>query len=272
MIIAFKADQQPLVEQEPRMGTVAVLPWDAQYFGFNVGTYAPPNAGAEAPPSSSRLKQLLHEWMCAQSVEMVSCAVPGHAVHWLACLSIAGFAFVDMALLAFARKLTSLPPARVKVRAAESADEDRLVEISGSAFQFGRYHTDARFPRGLADNRYRYWIRNALAARSGREFVFVTGPVGAPTGFMHATLDGTCATLHLAAVDADQNAGILGPALFVSALHELVAKGARSAKARLAAANTVVLSLYASLGFTFPEAEAVFHLHAADATHLEPAI
>lgn len=267
----FKADYQPLVPGEPGFGSAAVLPWDTGYFGFGVGTYMVAGVDADAPPPAGRLNELLTTWMTAHSVELLSCAVPGHAVRWLSCLSRVGFAFVDMALLAFARKLTALPPARVAIRPAEPADEERLAEISGSAFQFGRYHTDARFPRRLADERYRRWMRNALAARSDREFVFVTGPPGAPTGFMHATLDGACATLQLAAVDAQQNAGILGPALFAAALHELAARGARSAKARLAAANTAILSLYASLGFTFPGAEAVYHLHAPDAAHLEPA-
>lgn len=266
---AFQAAYEPLGGDAGVPGTVAVLPWDTEYFGFPVGTYLP-GEKADQPPPAAVLSGALRTWMRQQAVELVSCAVPGSAIQWMNCLSSSGFAFVDMALLAFARKLTALPPARVQVRPAEAAEEAALVKMAGTAFHFGRYHTDARFPRSLADERYRRWMRNAMAARSSTEFVFVTGPSGAPTGFMHATLGGGCATLQLAAVDAEQNAGILGPALFVSSLHALVALGARSAKARLGAANTGILSLYASLGFTFPEAEAVYHLHAADAAHLNP--
>jgi len=208
--------------------------------------------------------------MTKHEVEVVSCTVPGRSSAWMACLSTAGFAFVDMALLAFARRLTTLPEARIAVRPAVVDDHEALIGLAGSAFSFGRYHTDARFPRDKADARYQLWMRNALSGPTERDIVLVTGEPGRPGGFVCATLDGHRAALTLAAVEPEANPGILGPLLMVSAMHALAHRGARSVQVRIAAANTAILSLYAGLGFSFPDAEAVYHLHAPGATHLRP--
>ena len=264
---AFKANYTPLDSADPALGRCAVLPWDSDYFGFNVGSYIPGDP-AGPPARRDRLAPALRGWMGRNQVELLSCSVPGDANRWLGWLGTEGFAFVDLSLLAFARRLTALPPARVTVRLADDADLAALVDLAGRAFTFGRYHVDARFPRALADERYRHWMRNAMAARSETELVLVSGPSGAPTGFIHAVLRADVADLRLAAVDPGHNHGFLGAGLFVSALRMLVDRGARRAQARLSTANIPILNLYSSLGFSFHEAEAVYHLHADPAPHL----
>lgn len=266
MSSTFALQPSPLDNADSTWGQVAVIPWDSACFGFNVGTYLP-DPGADAVPADG-LRQRLNAWMAAQQVEMLSCTVPAQSAPWMACLATAGFAFVDMAMLAFGRRLDTLPPARISVRDADVADHGAIIALAGSAFAFGRYHTDARFPRDLADARYRLWATNALAADPSTNSVLVTGPVGQPTGFVCATVEGHRATLTLAAVDPVANPGILGPLIMVSALRELAARGARTAQARVAAANTSIMSLYSGLGFSFPDAEAVYHLHAPGAPHL----
>lgn len=266
----FQLQPDPLVAGDPSWGHVAVIPWDSECFGFPVGTYLAERAGEDTPPPAADVRAHLDAWMAAHQVELVACMVPGGSRRWMACLSAAGFAFVETALLAFARRLSTLPPPRVAVRPAVADDHPALLALAGSAFSFGRYHTDARFPRELADARYRLWMHNALTGDPARDIVLATGAAGQPTGFVCATLDGHRATLALAAVDRDANPGILGPLLMVSAMHALADRGARSVQVRIAAANTAILSLYAGLGFSFPDAEAVYHLHAPGATHLGP--
>jgi len=269
---AFEVAYVPLRDEVPTLGGIGLVPWDSETFGFNVGSYRPglPGMPPPPPPSPADLRADIEKWMRLHQAELVSCGVPGADTEWMACLSQAGFAFVDMALLAFGRRLTTLPPARIEVREAAAVDHEPLVTMAGTVFSFGRYHTDARFPRVLADKRYRRWMRNALAQQGGSTWVFVSGPVGHPTGFVCATLTGSRATLTLAAVDPATNPGILGPLLTTSALHALVQRGARSVQARISAANTGIVDIYSSLGFAFAEAEAMYHLHAGGAAHLNP--
>jgi hypothetical protein len=244
-----------------------VLPWDSEIFGFKVASYVPADL-VTVPRPSRALAQALRTWMHSQQVELFSCRIPASSFSWMNFLGESGFLFVDVSLLAFARRLTNLPVARIEVRPAVDEDLPRLMEIAGDSFKFGRYHADARFPKAKADERYRWWIRNAMSARGDRDLVYVCGAKGQPTGFIHIVYEGTTADLRLAAVDASQNAGILGQGLFVGALQHMVSRGARSAKARLSAGNTTVLNLYSSLDFAFQEADVIYHLHAPDSRHL----
>jgi len=258
-----------LVERErPELGRVAVVPWDSMYFSFNVGTYEP--ADSSRPPSPrDGIGDKLRRWMGDRKVELLACTIPSDSRSWVGCLCDAGFAFVDLSLLAFARRLTALPPPRIPVRLAEEQDAAELVRIAGTAFSFGRYHADARFPRALANLRYQHWMSNAMAARGDHEFVFVSGVPGAPTGFVHAVIRNEVADLRLAAVDPARNDGLLGMSLFTGVLHSLVAYGARRAQARVSAANIPILNLYCALGFGFVRPESIFHLHAGSG--LQPA-
>lgn len=266
---SFRLTYAPLDATVPELGRFAVVPWDSEYFGFKVAAYEPADP-RQPPADSGRVAARLRDWMPAAGVELVSCSVPADAFGWIASLSAGGFSYVDLSLLAFARRLSSLPAPRFSVRPAEEADLPELARIAGSSFRFGRYHADARFPRHLADERYRRWLHNAWAARSDTEHLLACGPAGRPTGFLHAVLRGDLADLRLAAVDPTQNNGIWGTAVFTGSLHYFASRGAKRAQARLSAGNIPVLNLYSSLGFTFLEPEAVYHLHAQTSRHLLP--
>lgn len=258
---AFRLEFVPLDPAAPELGRGAVVPWDSDYFGFKVATYEPADS-REPPADSDRWAQRLQDWMRAHDIALASCSVPADSFAWMALLAENRFNSVDLSLLAFARRLTTLPAPRMAVRPAEVDDLPALKEIAGTSFRFGRYHADARFPRNLADLRYRRWLHNAWHARSDTEHLLVCGSVGHPVGFVHAVLHGDLADLRLAAVDPAQNTGIAGAGLFVGALHQLVARGAKRAQARLSAGNIAILNLYSSLGFTFLEPEAIYHRHA----------
>lgn len=260
----FRLEYEPVDPGSPDLGRAAVVPWDSAYFGFNVGTYVPA-VPTHPPAHCDVLAAKLRGWMRHRDVELLACTISSESKFWVSWLCSAGFAFVDLSLLAYARRLTSLPPPRISVRLAEEQDEAGLVRIAGTAFSYGRYHADARFPRILADSRYQHWIRNAMAGRTEHEFVLVSGVPGAPTGFVHAVIRDQVADLRLAAVDPTQNAGLLGTSLFTSALHSLVGYGARRAQARVSATNIPILNLYCSLGFAFVQPESIFHLHARSA-------
>jgi RimJ/RimL family protein N-acetyltransferase len=159
---------------------------------------------------------------------------------------------------------------RFSCRAAEPDDFDGIYRIAGEAFQFGRYHTDPRFPRELADRRYVHWMRSALAVRPPSQEVFTVGPLGKPIGFLHAAFENDVADIRLAAVDPENDLGVAGLALYEGALRLLHERGCTRAKARISAANTAVVNVYAGLGFQFTKPEVVLHWHSPGASHLHP--
>lgn len=265
----FRADYAPLATEAPGWGTVALLPWDAEVFGFPVGDFRPGSAeeiGARWPALCDRLAR----WATDLQVEIVGCRIPAADAVRSGLLEAGGFRFVEASLQATLSPLSPerLPETRVSVRAAVAEDRSRLLAIAESAFDSGRYHADARLPRALADARYRFWLENALARPGPGTRVFVLGEPGRPAGFFHVEVEAGAADLRLAAVDPAGNAGIAGFALYAGVLRLLAAEGVRRASARLTATNTAVINLYAALGCRFAEPEIVRHWHSPVATHL----
>jgi len=269
-VSSFAVPYEDLCAESPELGRVALLPWDSNIFGFNVGAY---EVGDTVPPGGPRedLRRLISCWMVDHDVELLSCMVQADAFEWMAWLGAAGFVFVDLALQAHLHSLTGLPVPHVTVRLADQDDAAGIEAIAGTAFRFGRYLADSRFPKQLANDRFRHWMRTALAAQNETEFVYVSGPPGMPRGFLHATLRGTVADVRLVAIDSAENTGILGSTFCTGVLTDLRERGARSAIVRLSAGNVRALSLYSKLGFMFLKADAVYHLHSKTPRHLLPA-
>jgi hypothetical protein len=266
----FEANYFPIQEDLAELGQIAMLPWDTDIFGFPVADYRPGALG-ELADATGRLATRLERWANQESVELVGCRIPSEPAALGSFLESAGFRFVEFQLRATLPRLRveELAPPRITVRPARDADREAVVQIAGSAFLLGRYHADPQFPRPLADRRYRVWIERALAEPTPGTLVEVVGQEGAARGFLHAELEKAAADIRLAAVDREA-AGIAGPELYRGALRELASRGATQATARISAANTAVLNIYASLGFRFHEPELVFHWHAPMAKHLIP--
>jgi hypothetical protein len=262
----FEADYSRLDPNDPGLGSIAVLPWDAEIFGFAVADYRPGDP-AELASRTGPLAERLATWSRDRKVELVGCRVSATDTALTGVLESAGFRIVDLQLRATLAPLRSDDaPTRITVRTADPSDRSRILAIASSAFLLGRYHADPRFPRAAADRRYRIWMERALAGGEGT-WVAVAGPPGSVRGFLHAEISGSAADIRLAAVDPD-GAGIAGPELFRGALHEVARLGARRVTARMSAANCAVLNVYASLGFRFDEPESVLHWHSPDASHL----
>jgi hypothetical protein len=254
---SFTVNYGSLEEGAPDTGKIARLSWDSEIFGFGVADYEP---SAETSVEPEHLAGRLAAWERRNAVHIVSCRVSAGRAPLADRLPAAGFRFIELQLRATLPRLlgANLRDPRLTVRAPAPEDHSRLLEIAGTAFRFGRYHADPRFPRVLADQRYRIWVKGALAERSQQTRLFVAGPVGQPSGFLHAVVAERVADIRLAGVDPD-NSGIAGPELFLGALKRFAAEGVERVTARLSAANTSALNLYASLSFRFHEPELVFH-------------
>jgi hypothetical protein len=261
---AFHTEYDFLSAAAPEWGKIALLPWDEKIFGFPVADFQlGPN-----PPQAQDLQlfsEALEDFSARTKAQLVSTHAQGDDMSTIAQLVKAGFIPVEFSLVATLSKLQSamLPPRQVELRKAVPEDLSSLCAIAGTAFQFGRYHTDPQFPRELADARYVHWIRNALSGSSPDNFVFVLGQPGVVVGFMDVVVCDGRADFRLGAIDRGKSltspgAGFL---LYAESVRAVLGLGARSGITKIAAANTRVLNIYSQLGFRFSKPEVVLHRH-----------
>jgi RimJ/RimL family protein N-acetyltransferase len=247
----------------PALGRASLLPWDAEVFGFPVGSY---QIGVEQLDDDLEKEFLARflSWSQDHGVRVCMCSIPATNSRWKLSLAKAGFSFVDFALQANLNGLQTaqLPGARTTLRGVEPGEWESVEAIAEHAFNYGRYHADPLFPRELADLRYRRWIRNARSEESESNPVYVLGEPGAIQGFYHVTIDGDVADLRLAALAPGLQGTMLGFDLYLSVLHVLKQLGVRRVVTSISAGNTAVMNVYAMLGFSFSGAEAVYHWHA----------
>jgi hypothetical protein len=267
----FRPEYDYLSTASPEWGKIALLPWDEDIFGFPVADFQlGPN-----PPRAQDLPLFVNalvDYSARTKVQLVSTHVQGDDMSTIARLVRAGFLPVEFSLVATLPQIkpASLPPRRLTLREAIPEDHAVICEIAGSAFQFGRYHTDPQFPRELADARYVRWIRNALDGSDPNNFVYVLGRPGEVLGFMDVVICNGHADLRLGAVDPGRNLSSPGAGflLYAESVRTALELGARSAIAKIAAANTGVLNIYSMLGFRFSKPEVVLHWHARNSLNL----
>lgn len=258
----FTADYRDL-DSDPRLGRVAVLPWDCEIFGFAVADYRPGELPANRA-ACDRLSRVFEAWTAQNAVRLCCCTVPATDRDWIAALPRLGFDYVDFTLRVTLPGLQAavLPESHISVRPAEAAEAHQAALLAADAFRFGRYHADARFPLQLANARYGKWIEYAAAAGPGSR-LYVIGDNGKVDGFYHVTIERDTADLRLAAVAAPLQRTLLGFDLYSSTLAELKRAGVRRVVAKISAANTGVMNVFARLGFRFSAPEAIFHWRSA---------
>jgi hypothetical protein len=261
---SFEAQYKPLSEAHLEWGSIALLPWDEAIFGFPVADFrigaAPPDV-RDLPAFREALLRFCRQTRC----DLISARVTATAPPLVSLLLKAGFIYVDFCLLTTLSKLTpeSLPKSRFAVRPAQSRDHEAIYQISASAFQFGRYHSDPYFPRELANRRYVQWMRNALESSDPEDLTFVLASPERVFGFMHVVIRCRDAGLRLGAVVPGSS---LGHFLYSETLRAVSGLGAMSASTSVSAANVGVLNIYSALGFRFSRPEVILHWRSSQAT------
>jgi RimJ/RimL family protein N-acetyltransferase len=246
-----------------------MLPWDEEIFGFPVAEFRSGSSPLEEGDLGALQDALsrLHE---TTGAELVCVRLPADDTARIARLSDAGFRFVDFSLEAKLARLerARLPELRISMHRALLPEHPQIERIAGRGFQSGRYHTDRRFPRQLADRRFVVWVRNALADPEPTNHVVVLGHEGVVAGFFHLVVKGGVADLRLGAVDPETEWGIAGFALYAGTLRVARELGAERVTAKMSALNTRVANVFAALGFQFSRPEVILHWHAPGARHL----
>jgi len=259
----FKVDYQSVSPAAPQLGEAALLPWDSETFGFPVGEL-------RLGDTHAGLDEAFTAWAERSGAELVSCEIdPGDGAGLLA-LHRLGFLTVELSLFGSLPRLArrELPPAKLQLRIAAEQDQEQVKDIAGRAFRFGRYHTDPRFPDELANARFGHWMARAFASDDPADRILVLDGERGVLGFFHIRLEGGLGDLRLVGIDPERNTAGAGYELIVATLHHIKASGARGVTAKLAAANTPTLNVYAGLGFQFHRPRVTLHWHAPGATHL----
>lgn len=265
----FEAQYEHLSQASPDRGRAAVLPWDAEIFGFPVGDYKPGDIRALFA-AHTEVAQHLNDWAAKKNVELIACSVPAGERRWRVLLPTIGFTYVDATLTYTVAKLQAarFPRKHVPVRLATPADQPAVERICETGFRAGRYHADARFPLALANARYRRWVGKEFDSLGEANRIYVVGEVGAVTCFTHVRVSGDEAYITIGGADPAVQSSVLPFAVFIGTLEALRDSGVRRAQSKLSAGNTPMLNLAAYAGSRFSEPETIFHWHAPDAPHL----
>lgn len=96
---------------------------------------------------------------------------------------------------------------------------------------------------------------------SETNLMFALDAGGRVAGFFDVKLADRVAELKLGAVDTTREHGLLGFHLYAGVLDHLQSIGVDEVIARVSAANTAVLNLYAAFGFQLSKPEVVMHWH-----------
>ena len=261
---AFVAQHQDLIEGHPEFGTVAVLPWDTDIFGFPVGEFRLGACALIDQSAAAEIRRAFGAWSAQTGTRLCAASVPPDRAQSALVLYELGFTCVDFNVRVILPGLdrAKLPQPHSAVRLCEPPDRAAILEIAGRSFRFGRYHADPRFPAALADLRYKRWIENALASDDPSVVVYVLGESGSTGGFFHVVVSGHTADLRLAAVDESLQRTLAGFDLYAATLADLKRRGVREAVSKISVTNTGVMNVYAMLGFRFGRPECVLHWHA----------
>jgi hypothetical protein len=258
----YTVQHRELRPGKPALGSVALLPWDIEIFGFPVGEYQCGDREALAA-AVVEVRNALTAWARQEAIAVCAASVPASNRELIALLPKFGFAFIDFCVQVTLPGLQAarIQASRYQLRRAQPPDADRIRQIACGAFQFGRYHVDPAFPRELANARYRQWMENALAESADCTLIYVIEDETGVQGFYHVIVDDGTADLRLAAVDISMQGTLIGFDLYAGTLLRLKEAGVRQVVSKISCANTPVMNVYSALGFRFSRPEAVFHWH-----------
>lgn len=234
------------------------VPWDSDIFGFPVAQIS--QIRVEDPVGARADLASFLAWMDQEAVRLASCRLPHDSLRESMLLEDAGFHFVEMVLHPHLADLQAYPceSQGLDVSLATTNDLPAIEAMAADAFGYERFHADPRLDRTLANQRYRVWVHNSLGHKKQRLYKICDGPNIVAFFVTESRPDGVC-YWHLTAIaPAFQGRGY-GKRVWreMLALHQR--QGMRQVATTIAARNTPVLNLYASLGFRFQPPETTLH-------------
>ena len=133
-----------------------------------------------------------------------------------------------------------------------------LIAIASTAFGSERFHQDPRIDRKAADQRYANWVEDSLS-HATQKLYCVTYDEMIVALFVTENREPNSVYWHLTALDPTRAGVGLGEQVWRAMLDYHASSGSTEVKTKIAVRNTVVMNLYAKLGFRFEHPEMTFH-------------
>jgi ribosomal protein S18 acetylase RimI-like enzyme len=221
------------------------LPWDSEFFGFEVGRVA---AAADLAAVASDAD--------ADGIRCLYFLCPAEDDGGLAAALELGFRPYDVRI-ELARALDVAPTAPPGIREASEADGPTLDAIARGRLRGTRFWNDPHFDRGRVADLYSAWLRRGLTTSPRRRTLTVDGSAGFVTcGF---DLDRRAGTIELIAVAENAAGQGLGASLLAAADAAFAAAGCEVAEVVTQARNIAAQRLYQAAGYRTREAGTWLH-------------
>ncbi len=232
------------------------VPWDSDIFGFPVAQITEMQI---AQPAHADLAPFM-DWLEREHIRLASCRLTESRLDESMLLERFGFRFVEMVLHPHLADLQAYPCTHqgLRVELAEVADLTAIEEIAAHAFGYERFHADPRLDRAAADRRYRVWVRNSHVHPTQKLYKICEGADLVAFFVTEDKPDGLC-YWHLTAVSPAFHGRGYGKRVWREMLHFHRGEGRTQIGTTIAARNTPVLNLYASLNFRFLPPEMTLH-------------
>jgi len=246
-------DETTFAEDGARL-RCALVPWDRETFGFEVGAIL---ELAGEPAALPALLVRYVDWCAQRQVRFSSARLPLDSRHALSALQVAGFQWQELVVHP---TLSTAGIERMDDADLGLARDDERAEIeaiAASSFVHQRFHVDPRFPSELADARYVQWIGRSWEDPEHQFAVLRQG--GQVAGFWLFELSDRTAYLHLTAIGPAYQGQGLGRRLWTAGASLLAGQGAEAIRTTISAANLPVVSLYGRLGWRLCDPEVTLH-------------
>jgi dTDP-4-amino-4,6-dideoxy-D-galactose acyltransferase len=221
------------------------LPWDSEFFGFEVGRVVAAAGLAAAVADAD-----------ADGIRCLYLLSPAEDDSGLAAALDLGFRPYDVRI-ELARSLEDAPAAPTGIREATEADRDPLDAIARGRLRGTRFWNDPHFDRERVADLYSAWLRRGLTTPLHRRTLTVDGVAGFVTcGFDR---DRRVGTIELIAVAEDAAGQGLGARLLAAADAAFAAAGCEVAEVVTQARNIAAQRLYQAAGYRTREAGTWLH-------------
>jgi GNAT superfamily N-acetyltransferase len=264
----FEQHFEPVSQDNPSSGRIALIPWDIETFGFGVADFQI-DYSEECLKNVPRIREQIEKWTKRQDVELVGTTVATEDSVKLSFIQSLGFCYIDTTVWVHYRNVkdSKCPESEIEVVPAGKTQLDAVVEISGRVFKTGRYHNDNSFPKELADKRYQDWVRRAFAGSDNQKLLTAVKN-NEVCAFLVTRIEGKKGKILLNAVAPNWQGKGTGAASVAAALCYFKKQGVESVDSKISVSNIRVLNLHSKLGAEFDNPQVLLHWHRPGARHL----
>ena len=237
---------------------IKFLPWDSQFFGFNIGLVKSIDLDVDHWPA------MMAEYGEKQFACLYLLAEPGDTTI-IQLAEDNDFHFMDVRLT-----LTHMPatqpskenlknPSDYRLRNATLTDLPALKSIARISHQNTRFYADPNFSRTDCDRLYEVWIENSLKGYAQQVFVAENKTIFQPEAYITCHLKNKHGEISLIAVHPSARGNGIGSSLVQQALFWFIENGATQIDVVTQGASRPAVRLYQKAGFQLSYLQLWFH-------------